>query len=219
VRRNAAASRCAFNRQKSLATPGNHILEAKDKGADLLVTPCPLCHLNLDGQQPDAERVLHKNIDVPIFHLPQLLGLAFGLEPAGAAARPSCRRNARRARTVTTGFLLFTGGSSGLTRQNRTSHGTNRAERSSALCSGRNTRRPSLPEQIRSSDAVRKIKMLMLRCGCMAFDRIERPLNLAMVDFDERRTLARVARAVAVAGVIVRAMVADAPDALTQDIS
>jgi succinate dehydrogenase / fumarate reductase cytochrome b subunit len=60
---------------------GNHILEAKEKGADLLVTPCPLCHLNLDGQQPDAARVLKKKIDVPIFHLPQLLGLAFGYSP------------------------------------------------------------------------------------------------------------------------------------------
>jgi succinate dehydrogenase / fumarate reductase cytochrome b subunit len=70
-----------FNREKSLAMGGNHILEAKDKGADLLVTPCPLCHLNLDGQQPDAARVLKRNIDVPIFHLPQLLGLAFGFTP------------------------------------------------------------------------------------------------------------------------------------------
>jgi len=70
-----------FNRDKSLAMGGNHILEAKDKGADLLVTPCPLCHLNLDGQQPDAARVLKKRLDVPIFHLPQLLGLAFGLSP------------------------------------------------------------------------------------------------------------------------------------------
>ena len=70
-----------FNREKSLAMAGNHIIEAKDKGADLLVTPCPLCHLNLDGQQPDAARVLKKRIDVPIFHLPQLLGLAFGLSP------------------------------------------------------------------------------------------------------------------------------------------
>ncbi len=61
---------------------GNHIVEAKDKGADLLVTPCPLCHLNLDGQQPDAARVIKKDIGVPIFHLPQLLGLAFGLDPA-----------------------------------------------------------------------------------------------------------------------------------------
>jgi succinate dehydrogenase / fumarate reductase cytochrome b subunit len=70
-----------FNREKALAMGGNHIVEAKEKGADLLVTPCPLCHLNLDGQQPDAARVLKKQIDVPIFHLPQLLGLAFGFEP------------------------------------------------------------------------------------------------------------------------------------------
>ncbi len=71
-----------FNRDKALAMGGNHIIEAKEKGADLLVTPCPLCHLNLDGQQPDAARVLKQDIDVPIFHLPQLLGLAFGFEPA-----------------------------------------------------------------------------------------------------------------------------------------
>jgi succinate dehydrogenase / fumarate reductase cytochrome b subunit len=70
-----------FNRDKALAMGGNHIMEAKEKGADLLVTPCPLCHLNLDAQQPDAARVLKQEIDVPIFHLPQLLGLAFGLEP------------------------------------------------------------------------------------------------------------------------------------------
>ncbi len=70
-----------FNRDKALAMGGNHILEAKDKGADLLVTPCPLCHLNLDGQQPDASRVIKKDLGVPIFHLPQLLGLAFGFEP------------------------------------------------------------------------------------------------------------------------------------------
>ncbi|HZV77385.1 MAG TPA: CoB--CoM heterodisulfide reductase iron-sulfur subunit B family protein [Candidatus Babeliales bacterium] len=70
-----------FNRDKALAMGGNHIIEAKEKGADLLVTPCPLCHLNLDGQQPDAARVLKQDIDVPIFHLPQLLGLAFGFEP------------------------------------------------------------------------------------------------------------------------------------------
>ena len=70
-----------FNRDKSLAMGANHILEAKEKGADLLVTPCPLCHLNLDAQQPDAARVVQKVIDTPIFHLPQLLGLAFGFSP------------------------------------------------------------------------------------------------------------------------------------------
>jgi len=70
-----------MNRDASLSMGGKHMLEAKDKGADLLVTPCPLCHLNLDAQQPDAARVLKTSIDVPIFHLPQLLGLAFGFAP------------------------------------------------------------------------------------------------------------------------------------------
>jgi succinate dehydrogenase / fumarate reductase, cytochrome b subunit len=86
VEYSGATKCCGFpmltmNREKSLAMAGKHMLEAKDKGADLLVTPCPLCHLNLDGQQPDAARVLKRDIDVPILHLPQLLGLAFGLEP------------------------------------------------------------------------------------------------------------------------------------------
>ncbi|MBC5825811.1 MAG: CoB--CoM heterodisulfide reductase iron-sulfur subunit B family protein [Candidatus Eremiobacteraeota bacterium] len=70
-----------FNRDVSLKMGGKHIVEAKQKGADLLVTPCPLCHLNLDGQQPDAARAMQQPIGVPIFHLPQLLGLAFGYSP------------------------------------------------------------------------------------------------------------------------------------------
>jgi len=70
-----------MNRDASLTMGGKHMLEAKGKGADLLVTPCPLCHLNLDAQQPDAARVMKTEIDVPIFHLPQLLGLAFGFSP------------------------------------------------------------------------------------------------------------------------------------------
>ena len=70
-----------FNRDKSLAMGGNHILEAKEKGADAMVTPCPLCHLNLDGQQPDAALAISRPLETPIFHLPQLLGLAFGFSP------------------------------------------------------------------------------------------------------------------------------------------
>jgi succinate dehydrogenase / fumarate reductase, cytochrome b subunit len=70
-----------FNRETSLRMAGKHLIEAKSKGADVLVTPCPLCHLNLDGQQPDAEGVVQEKIGTPIFHLPQLLGLAFGFDP------------------------------------------------------------------------------------------------------------------------------------------
>ena len=71
-----------FNKERSLAMGGSHMLEAKERGADLMVTPCPQCHLNLDAMQPDAARVLRRGLDLPIFHLPQLLGLAFGFSPA-----------------------------------------------------------------------------------------------------------------------------------------
>jgi succinate dehydrogenase / fumarate reductase cytochrome b subunit len=71
-----------FNPDTSLKMAGKHLTEAKAKGADLLVTPCPLCHLNLDGQQPDAEKAIKAPLGTPIFHLPQLLGLALGFEPA-----------------------------------------------------------------------------------------------------------------------------------------
>ena len=60
---------------------GTHTLEASQKGADCMVTPCPLCHLELDGKQADAERHKGESIDMPILHLPQLVGLALGFSP------------------------------------------------------------------------------------------------------------------------------------------
>lgn len=70
-----------MNRKNSLSMAGDHLLEAKDLGADCLVTPCPLCHLNLDAQQPDAAAVKKRDIGLPIVHLPQFMGLALGMEP------------------------------------------------------------------------------------------------------------------------------------------
>ncbi len=43
--------------------------------------PCPLCHLNLDLQQPIASKVVDRDLAMPVLHLPQLVGLALGLEP------------------------------------------------------------------------------------------------------------------------------------------
>jgi succinate dehydrogenase / fumarate reductase cytochrome b subunit len=69
------------NRKNSLTQAGSHIAEAQDQGADCLVTPCPLCHLNLDAQQPSAASVIQRELGLPILHLPQLIGLAIGIEP------------------------------------------------------------------------------------------------------------------------------------------
>ncbi len=58
-----------------------HTQDAKSHGADIMVTPCPLCHLNLDGMQSQAASQENTSINLPILHLPQLLGLAMGLNP------------------------------------------------------------------------------------------------------------------------------------------
>jgi succinate dehydrogenase / fumarate reductase, cytochrome b subunit len=70
-----------MNRTTSLRQAGRHMADAIDAGADCVVTPCPLCHLNLDLQQPAAANFVERELDIPILHLPQLVGLALGLEP------------------------------------------------------------------------------------------------------------------------------------------
>ncbi len=70
-----------MNRETSLKQAGRHLGDAIDADADCLVTPCPLCHLNLDMQQPLAERVIQRPLGMPVLHLPQLVGLALGLDP------------------------------------------------------------------------------------------------------------------------------------------
>ena len=70
-----------MNKEASLKQAGRHLGDAVDADADCLVTPCPLCHLNLDLQQPLAERTVGRQLDMPVLHLPQLVGLALGLEP------------------------------------------------------------------------------------------------------------------------------------------
>jgi succinate dehydrogenase / fumarate reductase, cytochrome b subunit len=70
-----------MNRTTSLRQAGRHLADAIDAGADCLVTPCPLCHLNLDLQQPAAAKYVERDLDVPVLHLPQMVGLALGLDP------------------------------------------------------------------------------------------------------------------------------------------
>ena len=70
-----------MNRETSLRQAGTHLSDAIDAGADCLVTPCPLCHLNLDMQQPEAAKVVNRDLGLAVLHLPQLVGLALGAEP------------------------------------------------------------------------------------------------------------------------------------------
>jgi succinate dehydrogenase / fumarate reductase, cytochrome b subunit len=58
-----------------------HLQEAIAAGADCIVTPCPLCHLNLESRQPEIEEAIGQSLKIPVLHLPQLVGLALGIKP------------------------------------------------------------------------------------------------------------------------------------------
>jgi succinate dehydrogenase / fumarate reductase cytochrome b subunit len=69
----------ASNEKVAIKLTGRHIQSAKDGGAQAMVTPCPLCHTVLDTFQRRMEDDLKAKLDMPILHLPQLVGLALGM--------------------------------------------------------------------------------------------------------------------------------------------
>ncbi|MFW2331877.1 MAG: CoB--CoM heterodisulfide reductase iron-sulfur subunit B family protein [Nitrospinota bacterium] len=68
-----------MNKLNALKLGANAVEGAKSNGADILVTPCPLCQLSLDAYQPDHESLRGKKFKLPILHLPQLVALALGV--------------------------------------------------------------------------------------------------------------------------------------------
>ncbi len=71
----------SYATEQAFKMAGKHIQEAIAVGADCIVTPCPLCHLNLDSRQPEVEKVIGDRLGLPILHLPQLIALALGISP------------------------------------------------------------------------------------------------------------------------------------------
>ena len=67
----------------ALRMNGTNLKEAKDAGADAMVTPCPLCHMSLDIYQERAARTVGAKLELPVLHLPQMLGLAMGIPAEG----------------------------------------------------------------------------------------------------------------------------------------
>ena len=71
----------AHDERVAIKLTGQHIKSAKTNGAKTMVTPCPLCHTVLDGFQREIEKDMGEKLDMPVLHLPQLVGLALGLTP------------------------------------------------------------------------------------------------------------------------------------------
>jgi succinate dehydrogenase / fumarate reductase cytochrome b subunit len=84
---NGRTSCCGFpvfleKEEIALGMVGSRVSDAKGQGADAMVTPCPLCHMSLDIYQERSQKKLQTDenvtLNMPILHLPQLLGLALG---------------------------------------------------------------------------------------------------------------------------------------------
>lgn len=104
-----ANSCCGFHlalhsRKTAEKMTGKVLRQAYEAGADLIITPCPLCHTNLDSMQPEsffrvgkgprlpfgstwlnsfkvALPAIEKPVSIPVLHVEQLVGIALGLHP------------------------------------------------------------------------------------------------------------------------------------------
>jgi len=56
------------------------ISSADQYEADMMVTLCPMCQMNLDAYQGETNRFFGTDFNMPIVFFTQLMGLAFGLE-------------------------------------------------------------------------------------------------------------------------------------------
>jgi len=64
---------------------GKNILNsASAGGAQLIVTPCPMCQLNLEAYQGQVNKTYQTNFSLPVLFFTQLMSVAFDLGPAAA---------------------------------------------------------------------------------------------------------------------------------------
>ena len=69
------------NEQIGLRLNFDLLAEAMDSGANVVVTTCPLCQINLEAYQDKISRAFKRKIRIPVMYFTQLLGLALGASP------------------------------------------------------------------------------------------------------------------------------------------
>jgi heterodisulfide reductase subunit B len=55
------------------------IQEAKKRGANAIITICPLCQFNLECYQSKIKRVFNEDVSIPVLYFTQVIGIAFGI--------------------------------------------------------------------------------------------------------------------------------------------
>jgi len=72
------------------------VSSAEENKADIMVTVCPMCQMNLDAYQAETNRYFGTNFHMPIVFFTQLMALAFGKDPkeAGFGLETTSAKNA-----------------------------------------------------------------------------------------------------------------------------
>jgi heterodisulfide reductase subunit B len=58
------------------------VADAEERGASLMATVCPMCQMNIDAYQNEMNHYFGTSYHMPVLFFTQLMGLAFGREPA-----------------------------------------------------------------------------------------------------------------------------------------
>jgi heterodisulfide reductase subunit B2 len=59
---------------------GKIMKDACDRGAELIIVACPMCHSNLDMRRDAINSFLGEKIDIPVLYITQAIGLAVGVD-------------------------------------------------------------------------------------------------------------------------------------------
>ena len=73
------ASNTSTKPEAGMALVGKILKSAK--GADAILTVCPMCQMNLESHQKKISQIQGINLEIPVLFLPQFLGLAMGKKP------------------------------------------------------------------------------------------------------------------------------------------
>ena len=70
--------------EKSQKQTRDIVESAYDAGADMVVTPCPLCQANVEVYQSEINRKQGTKFDMPVTYYSQLMAVAYGATPKQA---------------------------------------------------------------------------------------------------------------------------------------
>jgi heterodisulfide reductase subunit B len=59
---------------------GKIVMDASDRGAEVIIVACPMCHSNLDMRRADINNYIESKSTIPVLYITQALGMALGIK-------------------------------------------------------------------------------------------------------------------------------------------